>query len=64
MATQDRHLLLEDAAGRSHCLMLSHPGEDVRYMLPTSPFHAISSGFAMVSALLAPVIDLSLTFCA
>lgn len=50
MATQDRHLLLDDVAGRRHCLMLTHPGEGARYMLATSPFHAISSGFSMVSA--------------
>ncbi|KAL2292826.1 hypothetical protein FJTKL_07888 [Diaporthe vaccinii] len=47
LATQDRHILLEEREGRKHCLMLSHPGEDVRYIIPTSPFHAISSGFAM-----------------
>lgn len=47
MATQDRHLLLDDVAGRRHCLMLTHPGEGARYMLATSPFHAISSGFSM-----------------
>lgn len=47
LATQDRHILLDERKGRKHCLMLSHPGEDVRYIIPTSPFHAISSGFAM-----------------
>ncbi|KUI55865.1 Acyl-CoA synthetase family member 2, mitochondrial [Cytospora mali] len=47
IATQDRHLLLEDVAGRRHTLMLCHPGEGVRYMMPTSPFHAISCGFSM-----------------
>ncbi|KAF3767061.1 acetyl-CoA synthetase-like protein [Cryphonectria parasitica EP155] len=47
MATQDRQLLLDDVQGRKHCLLLTHPGEGVRYLLNTSPAHAISAGFMM-----------------
>lgn len=49
MATQDYQLLLDDIAGRKHCLLLSHPGHGVRFLLNTSPAHAISAGFMMVS---------------
>lgn len=56
MATQDRHLLLDEVSGRKHCLLLTHAGEGVRYLLTTSPPHAISAGFMMCLSVFGKVV--------
>ncbi|RYP43923.1 hypothetical protein DL768_009554 [Monosporascus sp. mg162] len=46
-AALDAHQLLPDVDGYAHCLELSTPGDGVRFLMVTSPYHAMSAQYAM-----------------
>ncbi|RYO79002.1 hypothetical protein DL762_008392 [Monosporascus cannonballus] len=46
-ASLDAHQLLPNVDGYTHCLELSTPGDGVRFLMVTSPYHAMSAQYAL-----------------